>query len=391
MPIARFEMPDGKIGRFEVPEGTTPEQAQALIAQSIAPAQEKRSPLNPVKVGAEGFAESVKQELAGRNWADRQIISAGTGLSNLYQGVKQLIPGMKADLGTIQANKAIRSENPAAAFVGDVSLAAIPFGLAGGGLKTAAAVGGGYGALQPVESESGMDIAKGKAISGLVGAGSAAGGQLFTNKLLGGTSSKMSEIAQKVQDKAAKVAASETASARSAAGNAAQNAYRQLEHLRELGASGILSPQQKVLVAKLEKELAEKSAEKLIPAAALKQETSQAYSEAVQTEAQRAAQYAADKLSGNEVKQQVMARLKRYGPAAVGGIIGNALIPGVGGAVGGAATGLVLRPAVRSMMNLSQNPAVQYGLLSGINGGLSASGLTIPITGLLGSQYLLNQ
>jgi hypothetical protein len=36
MPIARFEMPDGRIGRFEVPEGTTPEQAQALISESMA-------------------------------------------------------------------------------------------------------------------------------------------------------------------------------------------------------------------------------------------------------------------------------------------------------------------------------------------------------------------
>jgi hypothetical protein len=36
MPIARFEMPDGRIGRFEVPEGTTPEQAKILIEQSLA-------------------------------------------------------------------------------------------------------------------------------------------------------------------------------------------------------------------------------------------------------------------------------------------------------------------------------------------------------------------
>jgi len=35
MPIARFEMPDGRIGRFEVPEGTTPEEAQKLIQQSL--------------------------------------------------------------------------------------------------------------------------------------------------------------------------------------------------------------------------------------------------------------------------------------------------------------------------------------------------------------------
>lgn len=47
MPIARFEMPDGRIGRFEVPEGTTPEQAQALIADSLK--QENTAPSAPTK------------------------------------------------------------------------------------------------------------------------------------------------------------------------------------------------------------------------------------------------------------------------------------------------------------------------------------------------------
>ena len=35
MPIARFQLPDGRIARFEVPEGTTPEQAQALIEAQL--------------------------------------------------------------------------------------------------------------------------------------------------------------------------------------------------------------------------------------------------------------------------------------------------------------------------------------------------------------------
>lgn len=35
MPVARFQMPDGRIARFQVPEGTTPEQAQAMIAASL--------------------------------------------------------------------------------------------------------------------------------------------------------------------------------------------------------------------------------------------------------------------------------------------------------------------------------------------------------------------
>lgn len=35
MPVARFQLPDGRIARFEVPEGTTPEQAQSLIEAQL--------------------------------------------------------------------------------------------------------------------------------------------------------------------------------------------------------------------------------------------------------------------------------------------------------------------------------------------------------------------
>jgi len=53
MPIARFQMPDGRIARFEVPEGTTPEQAQQ-IGQDFAaqqPAQGEEFPEVPQSVG----------------------------------------------------------------------------------------------------------------------------------------------------------------------------------------------------------------------------------------------------------------------------------------------------------------------------------------------------
>ena len=33
MPIARVQTPDGRIARFEVPEGTTPKQVEAFAAQ----------------------------------------------------------------------------------------------------------------------------------------------------------------------------------------------------------------------------------------------------------------------------------------------------------------------------------------------------------------------
>lgn len=45
MPIARFEMPDGRVARFKVPEGTTPDQAntlmQSYMAEQTPPKQEQ--------------------------------------------------------------------------------------------------------------------------------------------------------------------------------------------------------------------------------------------------------------------------------------------------------------------------------------------------------------
>jgi len=41
MPIARFELPDGRIARFEVPEGTTADQAQKLMEGHFAEPKER--------------------------------------------------------------------------------------------------------------------------------------------------------------------------------------------------------------------------------------------------------------------------------------------------------------------------------------------------------------
>ncbi len=40
MPVARFEMPDGRVARFDVPEGTSPEQAQASFDQFLSSQQQ---------------------------------------------------------------------------------------------------------------------------------------------------------------------------------------------------------------------------------------------------------------------------------------------------------------------------------------------------------------
>ena len=52
MPIARFELPDGRIGRFEVPDGTTPEQAMQLISSNLSSLIPKEEPAQQVEVPA---------------------------------------------------------------------------------------------------------------------------------------------------------------------------------------------------------------------------------------------------------------------------------------------------------------------------------------------------
>lgn len=80
MPIARFEMPDGRVARFEVPEGTTPEQAQAMIAQSLkgaavdntAPSKLKGSSVGGIAMGLRDAVDAGAQML-------RRAVPEGVG------------------------------------------------------------------------------------------------------------------------------------------------------------------------------------------------------------------------------------------------------------------------------------------------------------------------
>jgi hypothetical protein len=47
MPVARFQLPDGRIARFEVPEGTTPEQAQSLIEAQLPTLEQPAAAATP--------------------------------------------------------------------------------------------------------------------------------------------------------------------------------------------------------------------------------------------------------------------------------------------------------------------------------------------------------
>ena len=66
MPIARFEMPDGRIARFEVPEGTTPEQAQQMIARELPRVEAKpAAPKIPERTWGEAVSDIGAAGLGG--------------------------------------------------------------------------------------------------------------------------------------------------------------------------------------------------------------------------------------------------------------------------------------------------------------------------------------
>lgn len=384
-----IELPDGTILEG-IPEGTTKPQ---LIAKLKASGYDVKPLMDELtKETSDKIRNSVTEGMSGY---DKFKAGAGKAVYDLGRGAGQIFGAVSQE----DIDEAKRIDAPlmktTAGTAGNITgniLASVPAAFVPGANTAVGAslIGAGMGGLQPTATGESrlMNTAIGGA-AGLAGYGLGKG----LNKAVSAASNKVSSIERKVAERAAVDAASETASARSAAGTAAQDAYRQLEHLRDLGALRSLTPDEAMIAAQLEKELAGKAAEKLMPAAARKAATAEAYKQAMETETKRAAELAAQRLGTGEAKSQLMARVKRYGPAALGGIVGNMIFPGLGGSVGGAATGLVLRPALRSMINLSKNPAVQRQMLSPLaNSGLLANPELARTMGLLGpSLYFGNE
>lgn len=79
MPIARFQMPDGQIGRFEVPEGTSPEDAQTLIQQHLSGGTQAKT--NPFMDLLKEQAGQVK-ELFPQNAEEKAKLQAKLGNIN---------------------------------------------------------------------------------------------------------------------------------------------------------------------------------------------------------------------------------------------------------------------------------------------------------------------
>lgn len=209
MPIARFEMPDGRIAKFEVAEGTTPEQAQSMIAEQMA------TTASPMAFGETGGGAATGRAInRGRRNIQaepRPLESALAGVTKSFVdpavGAAQLVTG--GNLGTSELAQKLNEEakvyseaNPASygtGRVGGVLLPAAAMSKAIGVIPSfgknpyvsGAVIGSGTGAvsgaLQPVEGgqtgmpmyeEMGRNARTGALLGAPIGAVAPAVGQL---------------------------------------------------------------------------------------------------------------------------------------------------------------------------------------------------------------------
>jgi hypothetical protein len=216
MPIARFQMPDGRIARFEVPVGTTPEQANSMFNSFLAQQGQQEEPRRDVGIIESGVAGLKKllssqrtaletpfgaEEAAQRGAARSRALEAETPSQLSLEAVKKKYAeeGLFPAAGEVmrQAPKFIAEQSPqlAEAFAGGRlgALAGSPFGPVG------SLIGGGAGALAPIFLQSygtgaerrateGLAQEPGKTLTSAVGQTAAEGlmlGFTFGGKLVG--------------------------------------------------------------------------------------------------------------------------------------------------------------------------------------------------------------
>lgn len=183
MPVARFEMPDGRIARFEVPEGTTPQQAQAMISQSLAPkksmyerqAQEQsNSPF-----GIDNLLPAIGGAMTGAYLGGKQMLLKGADLFDDGKRADAMIPQIQENRAAMQGLTSTKM-GMAGDVIGKLATA-VPTMLIPGAATVpgAALVGGGMGAFEPTLGDESRLENMGK------GAAFGAGGAYVGNKLVG--------------------------------------------------------------------------------------------------------------------------------------------------------------------------------------------------------------
>lgn len=205
MPIARFQMDDGRVARFEVPEGTSPEQAQSMMMEHFTPAQpmQQSAPLtkterflkgvtDPIEGGAQLLTKILPQSIVNAGDSMQNWIADKTGLMNRLPagGSDELFRKNEADY---EARRKASGETgiDTARLAGNVLspanlllAAKLPTAAAGAGLAAKSAYGALGGGLSSITSpvtegdywsekakQLGAGLALGSAVPAVIGAG----------------------------------------------------------------------------------------------------------------------------------------------------------------------------------------------------------------------------
>ena len=101
----------------------------------------------PKRIGMDAQGDFLREELKNADWGTRNIAGFGTALSNIWEGAKQFVG--QGDKQQIEANRIIEEAAPVGSIAGNVAMTAIPFGMAGNSVSSAAKVGTALGQLGP--------------------------------------------------------------------------------------------------------------------------------------------------------------------------------------------------------------------------------------------------
>lgn len=189
MPVARFQMPDGRVARFEVPEGTSPEQAQRMMEAHFAP---KRPAPAPAKFDpTEGM--STTEKVLAATGAGMASVGRAIGLGGVME--KYGLPGTKEEAQSIDAPLLATKAGKAGNFVGHLAATAPAMLIPGANTYTGAAlIGSGVGALT---TEGGVaDRAKAAVFGALGGLGGKAVGDVAGLGVRKVVSARSAQLAQ---------------------------------------------------------------------------------------------------------------------------------------------------------------------------------------------------
>ena len=96
MPIARFQMPDGRIAKFEVPEGTSPQQAEALISQQLF-GKTQEPPAEKAGFSVSDTARAAQQGLYGGLQSLTDLFGTGNVVSKDLAALQQEAAGKMSE------------------------------------------------------------------------------------------------------------------------------------------------------------------------------------------------------------------------------------------------------------------------------------------------------